>query len=261
MPDCKWNGLTFPCWNADLGWFDNGSGCYFNLLNPQPDPGSPEWKGNDPTTGGLYLKDCLDPAGNPIGPQTVFLLKSPTIGVQPPDPGWLAQQAIAKLRFARPVPHTAPTGTVAVNVPVWFWYDITAGPSEQTVGPQVTTVALDGVSVTATATLADVQWDLGYTDKATGAEAMLSCKGKANNGAGLPYSGQDSAPADACTQRFAKASAVTGGPTPASAVTPYFLTVTQIWTVQTTGSFVETLKVTVPSDPVQVRVSELQLLN
>ena len=258
---CTWNGAQYPCWDPDLGYFDTGDGCYYMKSDPQPPAGDPAWGGNDPGSGAVYDKVCRDTGGglNPEPP--VWLAKEPGDTTPPPDPGTVAQIAIKKLQFARPVPHTAPdsskaNGTALVGVPVWFWYDTSQATGAQTVGPQSQTAELAGISVTATAVLTDVVWDLGYQDPATGKEATLSCKGK---GAGHPYTaGLEAAPpADACTQAFGKASGDDG----------YYLTVTETWAVTSVDNATgkqayPELDMSVPSlPPLKLKVSELQVLN
>ncbi|WP_280669550.1 MULTISPECIES: hypothetical protein [unclassified Kitasatospora] len=260
---CAWNNAQYPCWDPDLGYFNTSDGCYYMKSDPQPPAGDPAWGGNPPNTGAVYNKVCRDTSGglNPEPP--VWLAKEPGGTTPPPDPGTVAQMAIAKLQFARPRPRTAPdsttaNGTALVGVPVWFWYETSAANREQTLGPQPRTAEAGGIAVTATAVLTDVEWDLGYQDPATGQEAMLSCKGK-GGGAGLPYAaGLEAAPpADACTHAFSKASGDEG----------YYLTVTEHWAVTSvddaTGQTAyPELDLAVPSlPPLKLKVSELQVLN
>ncbi|MDH6133602.1 hypothetical protein P3T37_002998 [Kitasatospora sp. MAA4] len=253
---CTWNGKQWPCWDPDLGFFDTSDGCYYSKSDPQPPPSDPAWAGNDPKTGAIYDKTCRDSAGglNPEAP--VWEAKEPGAAAPPPDPGVVAQIAIKKLQFVTPVPHTAPVGTALVGVPVWFWYDAPKGtPNAEVTGPQPQTAALAGISVTATAVLTDVQWDLGYHDPVTGTEVMLSCAGK---GAGHPYEAglEKNPPADACTQAYPRASPAAG----------YNLTVTESWAITSVLTGTDQvawpeLDLTVASNPLALKVNELQVLN
>ncbi|WP_051966461.1 hypothetical protein [Kitasatospora mediocidica] len=252
---CTWNGQQWPCWDPDLGYFDTGDGCYYSKSDPQPPPGDPAWAGNDPSTGAIYDKTCRDTAGglNPEAP--VWEAKAPGAGAPPPDPGVVAQIAFKKLQFVTPVAHTAPGGTALVGVPVWLWYDAPNATAEELTGPQSRTASLSGISVTATAVLKDVVWDLGYRDPVTGKEVLASCQGK---GAGHPYAVglENDPPADACIQTYLKASPDAG----------YYLTVTESWAVTSvddaTGNQAwPELDLTVASAPLALKVNELQVLN
>lgn len=263
---CVWNGVSYPCWDPEKGWFDVTDGCYLSLMDPQPTAGDPYWGGHDPSTGSVYLKTCYSTVITT--PQPVFLSKSPSLGAPPPDPAMVAQMAFNKLVLVKPVPHTAPTGSALVGSPVWFWFDTSSDTSAETLGPQSKTAVLGPLAMTAQATLSDVSWDLGYKDQ-DGKEVTFSCKG--NGGAGLPYQAglETSPPPGACTWLFSKTSKITSTPTaaptgsvPGAVAKPYDVTVTRVWKVNITGSGVdEWLTVSVPSDPVRLTVSDLQVLN
>lgn len=262
-PTCAWHGVQHPCWDPDLGYFDTASGCYFTQADPQPAADDPSWGGNTSADGAVYLKTCYDANNNAEGAALVFLNKPPNIAAPPPTPATVAQMAVKKLQFARPVPHTAPPGQAVVGSPVWFWYETSDATHDETVGPQSQTVSLNGVSVSATATLVDVVWDLGHVDPATGQEATLDCKGK---GAGHPYADglAQNPPADACIGQFGRTSPA--GAAKAATTSGYDLTVTQYWTITTTnladGSHPwGPVDIQVSSDPLALQVNELQVLN
>lgn len=256
--DCTWNNVQRDCYNSAWGWFSNETGCYYSLMNPQPDAGDPLWEGNPAGTGGVYLLGCLDTANNITG-RTKWLAKPPNIGVVP-APEVVAQMAIAKLQFVRPIPRTAPPDTGLVGVKSWFWYDTTPQTHDQTVGPQTQVASINGASVSATATLKNVVWDLGYKDPSTGQEVVVHC---ADKGAGLPYTtGLEKVvpvPHDACTGDFSKASAT-------AADGKFYLTVTQYWEITTLdlingGAPWPTVYLSVASLPLGLQVNELQVLN
>lgn len=56
------------------------------------------------------------------------------------------------------VPRPGPDSVGLVGMPVWMWA-ADAGPS--TTGPTSATAAAGGITVTATATLSDITWDMG----------------------------------------------------------------------------------------------------
>ena len=95
----------------------------------------------------------------------------------------LAQQAIGQLTIPQPVIGAGPNRSkLAVNLWTWLWVN---NP-----GPLAATVALGGVSVTATATIASVTWSLGEPTTtgdtySPGAPATVTCQG---TGTPLPAS-------------------------------------------------------------------------
>ncbi|GAA1230070.1 hypothetical protein GCM10009665_20630 [Kitasatospora nipponensis] len=275
---CTWQGVDYPCYDGDLGWFNTADGCYYNQLNPQPSAGDPSWQGHQYGIGAIYLQVCYNAATTTT--TDIWLAKDPSVGAPPPTPAEVAQMAIRKLQFARPLPHSAPADKALVGVPVWFWYETSEATKAQTVGPQTQRVDLFPVSVSATATLQSVVWDLGY--QVDGKEATLTCTG--NGGAGLPYDPKlgTTVPPGACTAVFGKASPpVSGSPAPstptpsasasgtAAATDGYFLTVTQYWKIHTVDLNNPTaatppwpdLSLQVSSAPLGLQVSELQVLN
>lgn len=100
----------------------------------------------------------------------------------PPDPAVLAEQAISQLVIPAPRPNFGPDrSTIAVQLWTWLWIDASA--------PVTSTVELQGVSVTATATLESTTWNLGEPAARdtgegfrSGPAATVTC-----SGAGAPY--------------------------------------------------------------------------
>ncbi|MCC9305591.1 hypothetical protein LN042_00410 [Kitasatospora sp. RB6PN24] len=273
-PVCVWKGLQKPCWDPDLGWFDNSDdgnqGCYFKAL----DPSDPALKDQTPEPGKTpYLQSCWDANGNLQDSVISWFAQAPSAAAPPPTPGTVAQMAIGKLQFVRPVIHTAPTGKSLVTVPVFLWYDhgTAAAPDPETIGPQSRTVSLNGVSVTATATLTDVSWDMGY--QADGKEAVADC-----HGPGVPYVDgmENNPPAGACYWRFGSLSPAngappSGAPAPTASAAPgggYWPLATETWHVTTVNNNDpngpapwDPLDLQVSSLPVQLQVNQLQMLN
>ncbi len=84
----------------------------------------------------------------------VFALNGVAPVAPPPDPGLLAEQAVAQMTAPNPVIHFGPDpALVAVKVPVQLWID---DP-----GPMAVTVTVRGLSVTATATITSTTWTMG----------------------------------------------------------------------------------------------------
>lgn len=164
---CHWGATRFPCFDAQLGWFDNEDGCYYRLADPQPPPSDPVWIGAMPGVGAVYTRTCegLDfvPIGSggmvqAAGASMVWLAAAPPGSpVLVPPAATLAQQALAKLRL--PTMTAASNGgasqTSYVGVPTWLWVDAAEWHSESA------TAAVGTRSVTLVATPTAVTWAMG----------------------------------------------------------------------------------------------------
>ncbi|MFI9642647.1 hypothetical protein ACIG87_21730 [Micromonospora sp. NPDC051925] len=163
-PKCQWNGKPLPCYSEDLGWFDNSSGCYYKVAEPQQE--APEGKV-------WYVQTCN---GGDLGAQTTVLLDGPPPGFgTPPDPEELARRALASISLLPPRASVAPRrskGPGLVGLPVWMW----ASPGRNYFGPLTASASDRGLTVTITATVARTVWTMGDGHK-------VRCTGP-----GTPYS-------------------------------------------------------------------------
>ena len=100
--------------------------------------------------------DCSRPPG-PAAPS------GPAAPVVTMTPEQVAQMAVARLVMPVPEIGTAPAAEfgAVVGLPVWLWT-----PAAQW-EPQTATAAVPGISVTATATLRHVTWDMGDGQQVT----------------------------------------------------------------------------------------------
>lgn len=158
--ECTWEGQVVECQRAGWGWYNPTDGCYYQMMEPQPDSTSEWWQGADPETSDVYVQRCLPDGG------TGFVV------LQAPPPGYgggggitaeeLAQRAIADLPITGPAIGIAPdpAGTGLVGLPVWIWTAETA----ETWGPVSATASVPGLSVTATATARYIDWSMGDGD-------------------------------------------------------------------------------------------------
>jgi len=153
---CLRFGTPVPCTNTDFGYWSNALECYLQRSVPQPAPSDPLWAGHYPA-GAVY--DCVDPV---IGPYTgggQFWLSGPPSGAI--TPGEAARSVVSRmtLRAAQIgiVPEDKPGRIGAVGAPVYMW--TTPGPT--TFGPQVLTATAGGVTITATARVDRMVWDMG----------------------------------------------------------------------------------------------------
>ncbi|WP_320067346.1 hypothetical protein [Micromonospora sp. RTGN7] len=161
---CQWGGKVIACYDDVLGWFDNGSGCYYKLKVPQ-DPGTPEGKQ-------WYVVTCT---GDDVGSLHPVLLDAPPPGFgTPPDPEELARRALASISLLPPRAAVAPRkskGPGLVGLPVWMW----ASPGNAYFGPLTASASDRGLTVRITATANEIVWKMGN-------RAEITCKGP-----GTPY--------------------------------------------------------------------------
>ncbi|WP_139142831.1 PKD domain-containing protein [Humibacillus sp. DSM 29435] len=131
--------------------------------DPQPLQGDPVWKGHK--GGAIY--DCI------VGPRVVnqvfvagytifFWSKTGPKAPPPPDPRDLAQDAVATMDL-QPitigvVPLPKPGSIGLVGLPNYMWV---REPTPGTYGPITRTASAGGYTVTATARVARVVWDMG----------------------------------------------------------------------------------------------------
>lgn len=162
-PKCQWNGKPLPCYNPNLGWFDNSSGCYYKVAEPQEEaPEGQVW----------YVQTCN---GGDLGAQSMVLLDGPPPGFgTPPDPEELARRALASISLLPPRASVAPRrslGPGLVGLPVWMW----ASSGRNYFGPLRASASDRGLTVRITAQVQRIVWDMGNGRK-------ITCKGP-----GTPY--------------------------------------------------------------------------
>ena len=153
---CAYGSVPMPCEDADLGWWSDSHNCYVQLSAVQPPQSAPVWDGH--SDGAVY--DCAMPRSGTFGGlQYTFWSAVAPAG---PDPRVLAQTAIASMNL-RPitigiVPEDLPGSVGLVGMPVWLW---ASAPNQQSWGPITRSASAGGVSVTATAKVSRVRWQMG----------------------------------------------------------------------------------------------------
>jgi len=176
---CTQGGSVVPC-ATSLGWWSQSHACYARAMSPQPPLSDGVWGGR--TEGQIY--NCVRPGGRDwSGKWTdadisfLIWLPSPPEGA-PPDPRVLARDAVALMNLRAIdmglVPESGPDRVGLVGLPNWMWVE---NPSPTTWGPVTRSASAGGFTVTATARVGRVSWDMGDGD-------VVQC------GAGTPY--QDS---------------------------------------------------------------------
>ncbi|SCL16462.1 hypothetical protein GA0074694_1628 [Micromonospora inyonensis] len=227
---CQWNGRTIPCYDDVLGWFDNSDGCYYKLAEPQP-ADTPEGKQ-------AYVRTCN---GGDLGSQETVFLDAPPPGFgAPPDPEELAFRALASIDLLRPRISVAPRksqGPGLVGLPVWLW----ASPGPDYFGQLTASASERGVTVSITARVTEVVWNLGNGETVTcdGPGTPYSTSG--------PFAGQ---PSPDC-----------GYDTGYQKAGTYRINATTHWTVRWSGGGQSgTIPVTRASNGVQIQINELQVV-
>ncbi|WP_405020231.1 hypothetical protein OHV05_28540 [Kitasatospora sp. NBC_00070] len=238
---CYWDHAEIACWDDQLGWFSNATGCYYKLEKPKPPADNRAWGGRDPATGEIYQVSCRDSSTSVRGPQ--FFDKAPAGPPPVDDVVQLRREALEKLHLVPPAMHAAPAGSAVTGAPLWLWYD----RSPASVGPLTGTAKGNVISVTATAEVREVIWDMddGHT---------VSCPG-----AGTPYQadqGRTESPDCKYVYRSSSAHRADG---------KLYLVATAIWRISATRSDSKSSLVfdyPVPAAaPLPLRVAEVQLLN
>ena len=170
---CYWDGTDqgitkpppgpVPC-SSQFGYWSNGYRCYIQLLDPQPAAGDPSWQGHEPDDGAVY--QCYQPQTDLL--VLVWSADPPPDSGTGPTPREVAQLAIADMRLTAiniGIAPKAEDGSVGiVGMPVWMWV---ANPNEHTWGPITASASAGGVSVTATARVHKVTWDMGDGNEVT----------------------------------------------------------------------------------------------
>ncbi|MFF4482930.1 ATP/GTP-binding protein [Streptomyces sp. NPDC001520] len=218
--------------------------CMVKKLDPQPPAGSAIWEGHDPGEGAIYTRSCVfDAATSPITvgvplPGQTFWSATPPAATGP-DPAELAQQAVDKMLLKGPdivTPDAA--GRWTVGVPVWMH----AGKSPAAYGPTSASATAGAVTVTATAKVSNIKWEMG--DGTT-----VTCAG-----AGTPYRktyGKRTSPD--CGHTYAQTSASRPGK-------KFTVTATATWAVEWNGGGQSGELTEIRESQVQVSVGELQAL-
>lgn len=229
-------GEPTPCFSENWGWFNSADDCYYRLYEPQPPGTDAVWEGNYPN-GAIYLVSCTGFIPGTNGGWT--WLPAPPAGYGPQvTPAELAAQAVDQMALAGPaIGITVPPDRLGlVGVPVWLWTTVTP----TTWGPNTATASVPGLSVTATAQVKQIAWDMGDGN-------TQICPN-----AGTPwYEGGIESPT--CDYIYERPSA--GQPGDA-----YTVRATSTWDVSWTGGGTSGSLTVTRSSSTTVRIGELQVL-
>ena len=160
-PGCRFNGHEIPCSNA-VGYWSNRVEAWCTLRVPQPPLSDSAWGGN--TTGAIYL--CTRPAHSGIPDPAMVVTRWLPAAPEAPDPETIAWRILAELDLESPELGVFPRGDSAqrmgfVGWNVWLW---AAADSDRQWGPVSASQSEGGVSVSLTARVTSMTWDMGNGD-------------------------------------------------------------------------------------------------
>jgi hypothetical protein len=164
---CYWDGRDqgvskpppgpVPCSSSD-GYWSNAYNCYISPIDPVPPAGDSSWQGHEPGDGSVY--NCYQPQTGLL--VVVWAQDPPPNSGAGPTPREVAQLAIEQMRLAAInigiAPKPGPDSVGLVGMPVWMW---AAAPNNHSVGPITASASAGGVTVSATAKVLRVTWDMG----------------------------------------------------------------------------------------------------
>ncbi|MFZ3475985.1 ATP/GTP-binding protein [Streptomyces sp. 2.9] len=190
----------------------------------------------------MYLEDCLDNVTGIHEVKNVFTTAPPG-GGPVIDPAVVARQAVDKMLLRPPAIGITPTpgGTGVVGMPVYMW--TATGP--ETYGPNSASASIGPVSVTATARVSKIVWNMGDGRSVTCTTA------------GTPYKAEfGKASSPDCGHRYNSPSSTTSSG-------KYHVTATSTWSIdwQVTGGAQAGQLTEVRTSAVDINVVEVQVLN
>jgi hypothetical protein len=230
----------------DIGYWSNAKQCYQKLADPQ----SPPPEGREPPGAWYDCKPPPEPECNPTFDLcrdrffTSQWLVNPPPGVTTLSPGQAARILVESFQLEGITVGFAPDPNVPgsksyVGVPIWMWAE---NPTPLNYGPYVQTTTLGEVTITATAQVSSVVWNMG--DGST-----VSCA------SGTPFNSAFGAvDSPTCGHRYSRTSASQPGGT-------FPITATSQWQVTWEGggeSGVIPLTTTATS---AVQINEIQSVN
>lgn len=246
---CYWDGTSqgitdpppgpVPC-SAPEGYWSNSYNCYISPVEPQPPAGDPAWQGHAPGDGAVY--NCYQPQTGLL--ITIWSQDPPANSGTGPDPRDVAQIAIEQMRLRAIdigiAPEPGPNSIGLVGMPVWMWAE---APNEHTIGPITESASAGGITITATARVLHITWDMG-----DGTEVVCDT-------AGSPYEpsyGRKDSPD--CGHTYTKSSAHEAGDA-------YTVTATSSWVVTWSGAGQSgTIRLDGLYRSTQIRIGEAQVL-
>lgn len=177
---CSFNGLRIACTTA-LGWWSDLAQSWCQRLGTQPPKDDPAWGGNE--DGAIFR--CTRPAfdGTPDLAMTT-LRWLPDTEEQSVDPEELAQRILARLELQAPEMALHPRGeewplSGVTGWKMWMWVE---PESERQWGPISASDSEGGVTVTLSARVGSVEWDMGNGDTVRCGKGAVWSEARTNGG-------------------------------------------------------------------------------
>ncbi|WP_455362580.1 ATP/GTP-binding protein [Streptomyces sp. SYSU K21746] len=211
--------------------------CTYKLADPQPPAGSLDWEGHTPGDGAVYEQSCTRDGGDFTITRMVWLADPPE--QETVDPAVLAQRAVDSMTLLGPdIASPKAAGKYTVGVPMWMWVN----QSATTFGPNTASASAGGITVTATAKVSKIVWQMG--DGST-----VTC-----NGPGTPYQASEGmVQSPTCGHVYSKTSA-------GAQSGKYLVTATSTWTIDWQGGGAAGQLTEIRQTNVQVAIGELQVV-
>lgn len=181
---CLFQGQAIKCRYRDMTW-NNHSSAWCKPMAPQPPKDFWAWDGN--TDG--YIAECLRPNGNLIpDPGQTYYIWIPDTDATPPDPEELARQILAELQLDAPKMGMFPKGDSEkhmgfVGWNMWLWSET---PNSNQWGPISASRSESGITVTLTAEVEKVVWDMGDGGTATCGKGTPWTSTRTDGGRNIP---------------------------------------------------------------------------
>lgn len=220
---CENLGSEIPCASGMGIWADEQQ-CYVQVSDPQPPPDSEVW---DEQTDGVILDCQWSPTLTTVDVNNLVpsaMVNEPFWTPELPAgadvvPSVLALQAVEQMRLGPPTIGLTPRsgGASVVGIATWLWV---SDPGESTTGPITRTATAGATTVTATAVLDSIEYDMGEG-------SIVTCAGP--DAPGTPYAasyGDSDSPT--CGHTYTETSADERGGT-------FTITTTAFWTVTWSG--------------------------
>ena len=157
---CEWNGQEVDC-TSDKGTWSNDRQCWVELADPQPPTDHLRVEGQHRRRDLQVLTPIWRrwPARRRVGHSDLLLGR---LGPAAVNPAALAREAVDSMNLVAPTVGATPLPSAEavslIGLPTWLWID---DADEHSWGPITRTASAGGVTVTATAKVAKVVWDMG----------------------------------------------------------------------------------------------------
>lgn len=173
---CRYAGDVIPCSKYGGKW-NSSQQCYVKAMDPQPPKSDEVWDGHKD---GIILT-CLRPGGQYNNGTALVPYWAVDVAPPPPDPRQIAYQLLAEIRLQAGTIGITPTKPLAdggygiIGIPSYLWV---ANPGASTTGPVKRSRTVAGYTVTISAQLDQVAYDMGNG-------TTVTCAGI--NAPGIPY--------------------------------------------------------------------------